>query len=132
MAAADAAAKEEKMGEEIHGLRQSLAAEGQDRDVEVLDLRQKLAAAAARAQASIGKESKRIIDAAEDRATAAEADAAQLRANISDIEAAAAQREDSLRSEAAAAEARLRAAEVGGYKLNEFNLELKKCYGFNP
>ena len=42
---------------------------------------------------------------------AAEADAAQPRANISDVEAAAASREDRLRSEASAVEARLRATE---------------------
>lgn len=75
------------MAEEIRALRQRIAAEGHDRDEEVLDLRQRLAAAAARAQESVGREAKRALEAAEERALAAEADAAQLRANISEIEA---------------------------------------------
>lgn len=86
-AAEEAAAKEASMAEEIRALRQRIAAEGHDRDEEVLDLRQRLAAAAARAQESVGREAKRALDAAEERALAAEADAAQLRANISEIEA---------------------------------------------
>ncbi len=52
----------------------SLAEEGHDRDQEVLDLRQKLAAAAAAAKESIGREAKRQLDAAEERAAATEAE----------------------------------------------------------
>jgi len=52
---------------------------------------------------SFGREAKRQLDAAEERAVAAEAEVAQLRVNVSDIEASAAYREDALRNEARAA-----------------------------
>ena len=113
-AARSAAGREEKLKAEIGSLRQRLAADNKAADDEVLDLRQKLAAAAARAQDALGAQAQKVLDAAEARAVAAEADAAQLRINISETEAASAAREDALRAETAAVTAELRALQRAG------------------